>query len=26
VVGLGAEIWGWTEWEKVERLQEIYKI
>jgi len=24
VIGFGAEIWGWREWEKVERLQERY--
>lgn len=24
VVGFGVEIWGWREWEKVERLQERY--
>jgi len=23
-VGFGAEIWGWKEWEKIERLQERY--
>lgn len=26
VVGFGAKMWGWKEWEEVERLRKIYEV